>query len=192
MVTPNANLSDEALAKSERENLNADLSDDASAVALAKAERSAWSWLEEIMDPEIPVLSICDLGIVRNVHSDGAELVVTITPTYSGCPAMAVITDEIRAALQKRGIARFRIETQLSPAWTTDWLSEKGREGLRKYGIAPPASCRAAGPAASIQIVCPHCGSDSTRLVSQFGSTPCKAIYVCDSCREPFDYFKCH
>jgi ring-1,2-phenylacetyl-CoA epoxidase subunit PaaD len=145
-----------------------------------------WSWLEEIMDPEIPVLSICDLGIVRNVQSDGAELVVTITPTYSGCPAMAVITDGIRAALQKRGITRFRIETQLSPAWTTDWLSEKGRERLREYGIAPPR------PKSSGPITCPHCGSDSTHLVSQFGSTPCKAIYVCDSCREPFDYFKCH
>jgi ring-1,2-phenylacetyl-CoA epoxidase subunit PaaD len=109
-----------------------------------------WSWLEEIMDPEIPVLSICDLGIVRNVQSDGAELVVTITPTYSGCPAMAVITDEIRAALQKRGITKFRIETQLSPVWTTDWLSQKGRERLREYGIAPPR-CRAAelvGPVA--------------------------------------------
>jgi ring-1,2-phenylacetyl-CoA epoxidase subunit PaaD len=145
-----------------------------------------WSWLEEIMDPEVPVLSICDLGIVRNVQSDGAELVVTITPTYSGCPAMAVITDEIRAALRKRGITRFRIETQLSPAWTTDWLSEKGRERLREYGIAPPR------PKSSGPIACPHCGSPSTRLVSQFGSTPCKAIYVCDSCREPFDYFKCH
>jgi len=150
------------------------------------AEREVWSWLEEIMDPEIPVLSICDLGIVRNVQSDGAELVVTITPTYSGCPAMAVITDEIRAALQNRGITRFRIETQLSPAWTTDWLSEKGRERLREYGIAPPR------PKSSGPIACPHCGSPSTRLVSQFGSTPCKAIYVCDSCREPFDYFKCH
>ena len=150
------------------------------------AEREVWSWLEEIMDPEIPVLSICDLGIVRNVESDGAELVVTITPTYSGCPAMAVITDEIRAALQNRGITRFRIETQLSPAWTTDWLSEKGRERLREYGIAPPR------PKSSGPIACPHCGSPSTRLVSQFGSTPCKAIYVCDSCREPFDHFKCH
>jgi ring-1,2-phenylacetyl-CoA epoxidase subunit PaaD len=150
------------------------------------AEREVWSWLEEIMDPEIPVLSICDLGIVRNVQSDGAELVVTITPTYSGCPAMAVITDEIRAALQNRGITRFRIETQLSPAWTTDWLSEKGRERLREYGIAPPR------PKSSGPIACPHCGSPSTRLVSQFGSTPCKAIYVCDSCREPFDHFKCH
>jgi ring-1,2-phenylacetyl-CoA epoxidase subunit PaaD len=165
VTTPKANLSDEALAES---------------------VRSIWSWLEEIMDPEIPILSICDLGIVRDVRWDSGELVVTITPTYSGCPAMAVITDEIRAALQKRGIARFRIETQLSPAWTTDWLSEKGRERLREYGIAPPK------PKSSTPITCPHCGSSSTRLVSQFGSTPCKAIYVCDSCREPFDYFKCH
>ena len=166
----------------ERQTLDADLSDK----PLAKSEHSVWSWLEQIMDPEIPVLSICDLGIVRNVRSDGAELVVTITPTYSGCPAMAVITDEIRAALQKRGITRFRIETQLSPAWTTDWLSKKGRERLREYGIAPPK------PKSSGPITCPHCGSDSTHLVSQFGSTPCKAIYVCDSCQEPFDYFKCH
>jgi len=151
-----------------------------------KAEREVWSWLEEIMDPEIPVLSICDLGIVRDVHWEDTELVVTITPTYSGCPAMAVITGEIGATLQKRGITKIRIETQLSPAWTTDWLSQKGRERLREYGIAPPR------PKSSGPIACPHCGSPSTRLVSQFGSTPCKAIYVCDSCREPFDYFKCH
>jgi ring-1,2-phenylacetyl-CoA epoxidase subunit PaaD len=175
VTTPNANLSDDASVVAS-----------AKAEALAKSERSIWSWLEEIMDPEIPVLSICDLGIVRNVYWDGGELVVTITPTYSGCPAMATITGEIQSTLQKRGIARFRIETQLSPAWTTDWLSEKGRERLREYGIAPP------NPKSSGPIACPHCGSPSTRLVSQFGSTPCKAIYVCDSCREPFDYFKCH
>jgi ring-1,2-phenylacetyl-CoA epoxidase subunit PaaD len=155
-------------------------------VRTPNVEREVWSWLEEIMDPEIPVLSICDLGIVRNVRWEETELVVTITPTYSGCPAMAVINDEIRATLQKRGVTKVRIETQLSPAWTTDWLSQKGRERLREYGIAPPR------PKSSGPIRCPHCGSDSTHLVSQFGSTPCKAIYVCDSCREPFDYFKCH
>jgi ring-1,2-phenylacetyl-CoA epoxidase subunit PaaD len=164
-----------------RETPNANLSDE----ALAKLERDVWHWLEEVMDPEIPVLSICDLGIVRAVRWDDAGLVVTITPTYSGCPAMTVIADEIRSVLQKRGIPKFRIETQLSPAWTTDWLSEKGRKRLREYGIAPPA-------AGAQRISCPHCGSDTTRLVSQFGSTPCKAIYVCETCREPFDYFKCH
>jgi len=162
-----------------------------------------WAWLDSVSDPEIPILSVVDLGIVRNVRwteetpnsraTDERELVptvvVTITPTYSGCPAMAVIKNDIERALQERGISRVRLETQLSPAWTTDWMTEPGRKRLREYGIAPPELQVAD---TSTLIPCPRCGSSDTRLVSRFGSTPCKAFYICNSCLEPFDYFKCH
>jgi ring-1,2-phenylacetyl-CoA epoxidase subunit PaaD len=181
-----------------------------------------WNWLEEVVDPEIPVVSVVDLGIVRDLSwcEDQAKskLVVTITPTYSGCPATAVIKKDIVTALGERGIAQVQIETRLAPAWTTDWLSEKGRRCLREYGIAPPkpvGTCSrasvqgqfigtSAGPEvppyrvgptednANGAIDCPRCSSKDTRMVSQFGSTPCKAFYVCEVCREPFDYFKCH
>jgi ring-1,2-phenylacetyl-CoA epoxidase subunit PaaD len=146
-----------------------------------------WAWLEGVADPEIPVISVVDLGIVRDVGWDGDELVVTVTPTYSGCPATEVIARDIRDALVSHGIAKVRLETRLSPAWTTDWISAKGREQLREYGIAPPSEL--------IQIenvVCPRCGSSSTEVVSRFGSTPCKAIYKCRACLEPFDAFKRH
>jgi len=164
--------------------------------------REVWDWLAEVVDPEIPVLSVVDLGIVRDVAWDaaggGARCVVTITPTYSGCPAMAVIAQDIERALQARGIARVRIETRLAPAWTTDWLSEAGRRKLHDYGIAPPAP--RADPKSGIRgcggshlpVACPHCGSVSTRVISHFGSTPCKALHRCDDCLEPFDHFKCH
>lgn len=155
-------------------------------------------WLDAVADPEIPVLSVTDLGIVRNVVWKGGELVVTITPTYSGCPAMAVIREDIELMLATHGIRNVRVETSLSPAWTTDWLSEKGRANLRRFGIAPPGTktigitqigrMRRAEP----DVACPHCGSGETRLTSQFGSTPCKALYRCSSCLEPFDYFKPH
>ena len=164
-----------------------------------------WAWLDSVNDPEIPILSVVDLGIVRNVSwteenpdlttetqrtpRSEPTLVVTVTPTYSGCPAMAVIKNDIERALQERGIDRVRLETQLSPAWTTDWMTERGRKRLREYGIAPPEP-QAANP--STLITCPRCGSSDTRLVSRFGSTPCKAFYICNSCLEPFDYFKCH
>jgi len=164
-----------------------------------------WAWLDSVNDPEIPILSVVDLGIVRNVswteenpdfttetqrtRRSEPTLVVTVTPTYSGCPAMAVIKNDIERALQERGIDRVRLETQLSPAWTTDWMTERGRKRLREYGIAPPEP-QAANP--STLITCPRCGSSDTRLVSRFGSTPCKAFYICNSCLEPFDYFKCH
>jgi ring-1,2-phenylacetyl-CoA epoxidase subunit PaaD len=176
-----------------------------------------WNWLEEVVDPEIPVVSVVDLGIVRDLSwcedQGRPKLVVTITPTYSGCPATAVIRKDIVTALGERGITNLQIETRLTPAWTTDWLSEKGRRCLREYGIAPPAQSIgvSAGPEgppyhglrtscgvdhaedeSTAGIECPRCGSRDTRLVSQFGSTPCKAFYVCDVCREPFDYFKCH
>ena len=162
-----------------------------------------WAWLDSVSDPEIPIMSVVDLGIMRNVRwieenristaTDERELVptvvVTVTPTYSGCPAMAVIKNDIQRALLQRGISRVSFETQLSPAWTTDWMTERGRKRLHEYGIAPPEP-QAANP--STLIPCPRCGSSDTRLVSRFGSTPCKAFYICNSCLEPFDYFKCH
>jgi ring-1,2-phenylacetyl-CoA epoxidase subunit PaaD len=171
-----------------------------------------WGWLDSVSDPEIPILSVVDLGIVRNVRwieeqtdfttkaqstrRSDSTLVVTVTPTYSGCPAMAVIKTDIQQALQQRGVSRVRIDTQLSPAWTTDWMTERGRKRLLEYGIAPPGpqDCKLglATEARSTGIPCPRCGSSDTRLVSRFGSTPCKAFYICNSCLEPFDHFKCH
>ena len=162
------------------------------------------AWLGEVPDPEIPVISIVDLGIVRAVAWDGDICVVTITPTYSGCPAMAVIASDVRAHLHARGVSDVRLVTQLSPAWTTDWMSEAGKAALTGYGIAPPSGQvidisglgvkRAAikRMASAPAIACPICGSVHTQLTSQFGSTPCKALYKCLDCREPFDYFKCH
>ncbi len=161
-----------------------------------------WAWLGEVADPEIPVISIVDLGIVRDVAFDGAQCVVTITPTYSGCPAMQVIAESVQEALHAKGIADVRLVNQLSPAWTTDWMSDAGKAALKGYGIAPPAqqvidiSGLTAGvkrrPGPELTVVCPNCGSSHTQLTSQFGSTPCKALYKCLDCREPFDYFKCH
>lgn len=160
------------------------------------------AWLADVPDPEIPVISITDLGIVRDTRYDGEQLVVTVTPTYSGCPATEVIAEQIRAALAARGLADARIETRLSPAWTTDWLSEDGRRKLRDYGIAPPVGraanehtvdlsrLRRAAPAPVV--ACPRCGSTHTEVLSPSGSTPCKSLYRCTACREPFDYFKCH
>jgi ring-1,2-phenylacetyl-CoA epoxidase subunit PaaD len=149
-----------------------------------------WQWLEEVPDPEVPAVSVVDLGIVREVRWEQGEWVVTVTPTYSGCPATAVIARDIAAKLRAHGVAA-RLETRLAPPWTTDWLSAKGREALRAFGIAPPAGAGGlvtlAPPAA-----CPHCGARDTECVSAFGSTPCKALYRCLVCREPFDYFKPH
>jgi ring-1,2-phenylacetyl-CoA epoxidase subunit PaaD len=171
-----------------------------------------WQWLAEVPDPEIPAISVVDLGIVRDVAwseggnddkdtEDAPTCVVTITPTYSGCPAMAVIAQAITEALHARGIARVKLATRLSPAWTTDWMSEEGKRKLKGYGIAPPAqqvidisgiSRKAVRAHREPAITCPHCGSTHTRVTSQFGSTPCKALYRCVDCLEPFDYFKCH
>lgn len=161
-----------------------------------------WAWLEEVPDPEIPAISVVDLGIVRavawNDMPDGAECVVTITPTYSGCPAMHVIAQGIEESLKAHGIAHVRLNRQLSPAWTTDWMSAAGRQKLKGYGIAPPAqqaidiSGLSRRNRAMPAVTCPHCGSSHTRCTSQFGSTPCKALYQCIDCSEPFDYFKCH
>ncbi|MCB9081732.1 MAG: phenylacetate-CoA oxygenase subunit PaaJ [Lewinellaceae bacterium] len=158
--------------------------------------QAIYTLLEEVADPEIPVLSVLDLGIVRDVtqEPDGTT-VVTITPTYSGCPAMNTIEVNIRAVLQEAGYEQVKVRTVLSPAWTTDWMSEAGREKLRAYGIAPPergtvdkgALFQEARP-----IPCPLCGSANTEMISQFGSTACKSLHRCLDCREPFDYFKCH
>lgn len=140
-------------------------------------------WLDQVPDPEIPVISLVDLGVIRDVTCDGDAVEVTVTPTYSGCPATAVINLEIERALRAKGVETVTLKRQLAPPWTTDWLSDKGRAALETYGIAPPA---AKGPDR-----CPRCHSTDLRRISQFGSTPCKAQWRCDACLEPFDYFKC-
>ncbi len=170
------------------------------------ATAQVWEWLGQVSDPEIPVISIVDLGIVRGVEWKGDECdecVVTITPTYSGCPAMQVIAESVTAALHGHGVANVKLVNQLSPAWTTDWMSETGKAALKAYGIAPPAQqvidisglhagVKRGGLIPKLTVACPNCGSNHTELTSQFGSTPCKALYKCLDCREPFDYFKCH
>lgn len=156
--------------------------------------KAIWKLLEEVMDPEVPVLSVLDLGIVRDIKIDGDEVKVMITPTYSGCPAMDVIAISIRMRLLEYGFREVKIEQVLSPAWTTDWMSEEGKIKLKEYGIAPPhgkAYAMQALFADEIKPECPQCGSTETRMVSEFGSTACKALYVCTTCQEPFDYFKC-
>ena len=152
-----------------------------------------WEWLSAVPDPEIPVISLTDLGVIREVRWDGDTLVVAVTPTYSGCPATAIINLDIESALRARGVEKLRLERRLSPPWTTEWLSEAAREKLRGYGIAPPVMGARVGRllGASPEIACPRCGSLQTEKVSQFGSTPCKANYRCKDCLEPFDYFKC-
>ena len=164
--------------------------------------QQAWQVLETLTDPEIPVVTLRDMGIVREVlhHDDGLEVI--ITPTYSGCPAMEQIEDDVRTSLAQLG-GPVRVTTRLSPAWTTDWMTDAAREKLRAYGIAPPHRCASAGdnvvqfaPRAASRLTspahpaCPQCGSTQTTEVSHFGSTACKALYKCLSCLEPFDYFK--
>ena len=153
-----------------------------------------WSLLEEVPDPEVPVLSVVDLGVVRAAHADGLVAHVTITPTYSGCPAMYAIEAGIKERLIAAGFKQVIVNTVLSPAWTTDWMSAEGRRKLEEYGIAPPVEPLADknalfGKAAIVK--CPQCKSTDTRMVSLFGSTACKAMYQCNQCLEPFDYFKC-
>jgi ring-1,2-phenylacetyl-CoA epoxidase subunit PaaD len=154
----------------------------------------AWKLLETVSDPEIPVLSIIDLGVIRNIELNKDELTITITPTYSGCPAMKVIEEDMRAELEKNGYEKITVNTVLSPAWTTDWLTESGKEKLKAYGIAPPEKTSVDKNALfqkEKRIECPQCGSNDTKMTSQFGSTACKALYKCNNCQEPFDYFKC-
>lgn len=151
-------------------------------------EALVWRWLEDVPDPEIPVISIVDLGIVRHVQWHDDTLEVTITPTYSGCPATSVIALDVETALAKRGVDKIRIAQSISPAWTTDWLSDKGKARLEEYGIAPP---NPAPGGSGTPERCPLCKSTDVERISQFGSTPCKAQWRCRTCLEPFDYFKC-
>lgn len=161
----------------------------------AVAEATAWTIAAAVCDPELPVLTIADLGILRAVDVDGTSVRVTITPTYSGCPAMDVIRADLREAFAEEGITEVEIVTVLAPAWTTDWMSSEGRAKLEAFGIAAPSgNSRAGGHSGpvrmALQVKCPHCQSLSTREISRFGSTSCKALYTCHDCGEPFDYFK--
>ena len=165
------------------------------AIALTRDE--AWAALTDVMDPEVPVLSVVELGIVRDVavgeHGEH-EVTVTVTPTYSGCPAMRVIEDEIRAALIARGAEKVVVKTSFTPAWTTDWIPAEAREKLRRYGIAPPGAADHGAPVSigrrRAAVRCPYCGSTDTELRSEFGATACKAIHVCRACDQPFEEFK--
>jgi ring-1,2-phenylacetyl-CoA epoxidase subunit PaaD len=155
--------------------------------------QAAWDAAAQVVDPEIPVLTIADLGVLRDVTVTGDGVEVSITPTYSGCPAMNMIALEIELALTRQGIRNPRVKTVLSPAWTTDWMTEDGRRKLKDYGIAPPIA--GSGRRALFgeqEVACPQCGSTETEVLSEFGSTSCKALWRCRACREPFDYFKCH
>ena len=150
-----------------------------------------WSLLDHVCDPEIPVLSLWDLGVLTDVEQNDNGVVVTITPTYSGCPAMQTMREDIESALRKAGIESFEVRENLSPAWSSDWISPEGRGKLTGYGIAAPKACDACqGTPLDKGIRCPHCGSDDTRMTSEFGSTACKALFQCQACQEPFDYFK--
>ena len=162
-------------------------------VADVEAARAAAA---AVPDPEVPVLTVADLGVLRSVElADDGAVDVVITPTYSGCPAMSTIEDDVRTAVRSAGFEEVRVRTVLSPAWTTDWMSDDGRRKLAEYGIAPPAR-RAAGPVPVIlgrrqaRPTCPQCGSSDVRELSHFGSTACKSLWQCESCREPFDHFK--
>lgn len=158
-----------------------------------KTEEKIWKILQSVNDPEIPVLSILDLGIVRDVNFDNELAEIVITPTYSGCPAMDFIGMNIRKALKENGFEKIKILHRLSPAWTTDWMTNEGKQKLKSYGIAPPASKTFdESYLKDLPVQCPHCKSMNTKLVSEFGSTACKAIYQCKDCGEPFDHFKCH
>ena len=161
-------------------------------------KEQVYEWLNTVTDPEVPVLTILDLGIVRDVNitneSSTNTVRVTITPTYSGCPAMDVISIGVRMALMGHGVGNVVVDMQLSPAWTTDWMTEDGKRKLKEYGIAPPnrKAFHALGLFEEEDITCPRCGSEDTIVVSQFGPTSCKALYKCNTCREPFEHFKCH
>ena len=158
-------------------------------------QQDAWDIAATVVDPEIPVLSIADLGILRKVDVAGGEVTVTITPTYSGCPAMDAIRDDLYTAFAKEGYQDVHVDLVLSPAWTTDWMTEAGKQKLQEYGIAPPSgNSRAGGHSGpirlSLAVKCPQCNSLNTKELTRFGSTSCKALYVCQDCKEPFDYFK--
>ncbi len=171
-------------------------------IDISAETKKIWKILEQVHDPEVPVLSVIDLGIIRDVKFDpgitptSGGWGVYITPTYSGCPAMDVISMNIKMTLLSHGYKNVKITQVLSPAWTTDWMSEEGKQKLKEYGIAPPNPkqqvCDDKLFAADEAVQCPHCNSHHTHRISEFGSTACKALYQCDDCKEPFDYFKCH
>ena len=157
------------------------------------SEQQVWDWLQEIPDPEVPIVSVVDLGMIRGISIEQDAVEVAVSPTYSGCPATEVIERSIVAELQRRGVAKASVKRVLSPPWTTDWISDAGKQKLRRYGIAPPVGSSSkrdllGGPKT---VPCPRCGGTQTSLVSEFGSTACKASYKCDDCLEPFEYFKC-
>ncbi len=163
--------------------------------SIATEEEKIWQLLKEVADPEVPVLSILDLGIVRDVKCEEGKAIIIITPTYSGCPAMDVISMDIRLKLIEKGYRNIVIQQQLSPAWTTDWMTEEGKQKLKAFGIAPPNPKQQFCSSDMFReeaVQCPHCQSHHTELISQFSSTACKAMYRCLHCREAFDYFKCH
>jgi ring-1,2-phenylacetyl-CoA epoxidase subunit PaaD len=164
-------------------------------VSDAAGSARVWTVLEKVMDPELPMLSLIDLGVIRSVETlAGGTVRVGVSPTYSGCPAQQVIRQDIMSALHGAGFAQVRVHDELSPPWTSDWISARGRERLRECGIAPPeAGSRTRGElrGRAPEVACPHCGSTRTERVSEFGSTPCKAHYRCAACLEPFEYFKC-
>ncbi|MBT2565273.1 phenylacetate-CoA oxygenase subunit PaaJ [Arthrobacter sp. ISL-85] len=158
-------------------------------------KQKAWDVAATVVDPEIPVLSIADLGILRDVRVADNQVTVTITPTYSGCPAMDAIRDDLYTAFKKEGYEDVHVDLVLAPAWTTDWMTEAGKQKLQQYGIAPPSgNSRAGGHSGpirlSLAVKCPQCNSLNTKELTRFGSTSCKALYVCQDCKEPFDYFK--
>lgn len=162
-------------------------------MSVTDASERAWEIAATVCDPEVPVLTIEDLGILRDVAVDNGRVTVTITPTYSGCPAMATIRDDVTSALTADGYDDVEVRMTLAPAWTTDWMSEDGKRKLVAYGIAPPTGTRPSGPIRlQLGVRCPRCGSLDTREVSRFGSTSCKSLYECRACLEPFDHFKVH
>lgn len=157
------------------------------------ASAAVWDLAATVVDPEVPVLTIADLGILREASVSGGSVLVSITPTYSGCPAVEAIRDDIVTVLAAAGYSDVAVRVVLSPAWTTDWMSADGKRKLEEFGIAPPTGTRPAGPVSlGLGVRCPHCGSLHTRQLSRFGSTSCKALYACQRCQEPFDFFKDH
>ncbi|MFB8145620.1 1,2-phenylacetyl-CoA epoxidase subunit PaaD [Microbacterium sp. NPDC056003] len=170
------------------------LSDLQSRDAVAADSARAWRIAAAVPDPEVPVLTVEDLGVLRDVSVDGDRVTVTITPTYSGCPAVDTIRDDIVLALTEAGFTDVDVRLTLTPAWTTDWMSDEGRDKLRSYGIAPPTGKASVGGPIRLQLAvkCPRCGSLDTRELARFGSTSCKALYECRECLEPFDHFKVH
>lgn len=155
-------------------------------------KQDVWDVLDSIVDPDIPVISIVELGLVRDVQIEEEKVLVSITPSYSSCPAMYYFKEEIPRKLSEAGIAQAEVKVLLSPAWTTDWLTDAAREKMKKHGIAPPAGQAGGEIVLRKHVACPWCGQQDTELRSQFGSTPCKALWFCKSCAQPFEYFKCY